>query len=81
MIGDEAALHHIMLAVEFAHFLAFGDDRADAGLGEKGRDAGAAGADALGQRALRIEFELEFAGQKLLGEKSCSRRHRTRSSS
>ena len=67
-IGDEAALHDIGLAVEFAHLLAFGDDGADAGLGEEGGDAGAAGADALGQRALRIEFELEFAGEKLLLE-------------
>ena len=62
------ALHHIALAVEFAHVLAFGDQRADAGLGEEGRHAGAAGADALGQRALRVELDLQFAGEKLLGE-------------
>ena len=64
-VGDEAALHHVGLAVELAHFLALGDDRADAGLGEKGRDAGAAGADALGERALRVEFELEFAREDI----------------
>ena len=29
-IGDEAALHHIGLAVELAGFLAFGDQRTDA---------------------------------------------------
>ena len=45
--------------------LALGDQGADAGLGEEGRDAGAAGADALGQRALRVELELELAGQVL----------------
>ena len=61
-------LHDVALAVEFAHFLALGDQGADAGLGEEGRDAGAAGADALGERALRIEFELELAGEVLLGE-------------
>jgi hypothetical protein len=38
----------------------------DAGAGIEGRYAGAAGADALGQRALRIELEL--AGQILLLE-------------
>jgi hypothetical protein len=36
-----------------------------AGLGEERRDARAAGAQLLGQRALRREFELEFAGQVL----------------
>ena len=36
-----------------------------AGAGEERRDAGAAGAQALGQRALRIELELELAGQVL----------------
>jgi len=36
--------------------------------GEEGRNAGAAGADALGQRALRIELDLELAGEELLGE-------------
>ena len=67
-VGDEAALHHVGLAVELAHLLALGDQRADAGLGEEGRDAGAAGADALGQRALRVELELELAGEVLLRE-------------
>ena len=60
-VGDEAALHDVTLAVEFAHVLAFGDLGAEAGLGEEGRDAGAAGADALGERALRVEFDLELA--------------------
>ena len=54
---------HIGLAVEIVQFLAFGDHRADAGLGVESRDARAAGADAFGQRALRIEFQLQLAGQ------------------
>ena len=67
-IGEQPALHDVFLAVELLHFLAFGDQRADAGLGVEGRDAGAAGADALGQRSLRIEFEFQLAGEILLGE-------------
>ena len=67
-IGDQAGLHHVLLAVELADFLALGDQGADAGLGEEGGDAGAAGAEALGQGALGIELDLQFAGQELLGE-------------
>ena len=67
-IGEQAAFHHVFLAVELAHFLAFGDQRTDAGLGEEGRNPGAAGADALGERSLRIEFEFQFARQILLRE-------------
>ena len=52
-VGGQSAFHDVVLAVEFARFLALGDDRADAGLGEKGRDTRAAGADALGQSTLR----------------------------
>ena len=64
-VAEDAALHHVGLAVELAHLLALGDQRADAGLGEEGRNARAAGADALGQRALRVELDLELAGQVL----------------
>src|SRR5579862_398125 len=60
-IGDDAALHDVALAVELAHVLALGDLGADAGLGEERRDAGAAGADAFGERALRVELDLELA--------------------
>ncbi len=67
-VGEQAALHDVFIAVELAYFLALGDHRADAGLGEEGRDAGAAGADALGQGPLRVELELELAGEELLGE-------------
>src|SRR5215469_18646525 len=60
-IRGEAALHYIGLAIEFAGFLPFRHQRADPRFGEKGRDPGAASADALRQGALRIEFELELA--------------------
>ncbi|GJE44159.1 hypothetical protein AEGHOMDF_3345 [Methylobacterium soli] len=67
-VGEEAPLHHVLRAVELAHLLALGHLGADAGLGEEGRDAGASGADALGQRALRVELDLELVGQELAGE-------------
>ena len=62
---DDSALHNVALAIEFTHFLAFADYGPGSGLGEERRDAGAAGADAFGQRALRVEFDLQLAGEKL----------------
>src|SRR5579862_8714909 len=59
-VGDEATLHHIAFAVELADVLALGDLGADAGLGEERRNAGAAGADALGECTLRVELDLEL---------------------
>ena len=64
----QAALHHIELAVEFADFLALRHQGADAGLGEERGDARPAGPDALSQGALRIELQLELAGEIELGE-------------
>jgi hypothetical protein len=43
-VGHQRALHDVGLAVELARLLALGHLGADAGLGEEGRDAGAAGA-------------------------------------
>ena len=60
-VGDKAGLHDIGLVVELADFLALRDYRADARAGKKSRDSGSAGADALGKRPLRVEFEFEFA--------------------
>ena len=40
----------------------------DAGLGKKARDTGAACAHALGQSALRVELDLQLAGEILLRE-------------
>src|SRR5690242_7978275 len=57
-IGLQSALEDVGLAVELLVLLAFGDQRADAGLGVEAGNSRAAGTDALGQRALRIEFEL-----------------------
>ena len=45
--------------------LALGDHGADAGLGVKARNARAASAHPLGQRALRVELKLQLAGQIL----------------
>ena len=44
-------------------FLAFGDDGANAGGSEEGGNAGSTGANPFGKRALRDEFEIEFAGE------------------
>lgn len=57
-----------MAAIELARLLALGDRGAVAGGGEEGRDAGAAGADLLGQRALRGQFDFQFATEQLLLE-------------
>ena len=68
MSATSPDFHHIGLVVEVADLLALGDDRANAGLGEEGGDAGAPGADALGHRALWIEFELELAREIKAGK-------------
>ena len=67
-IGPEPGLANIELPLEFLDRLALGDDGADAGLGVEGGDAGAAGTDALGQRALRVELKLKLAAEILLLE-------------
>ena len=48
-----------------ARLLAFGDERAVAGRREEAADAGAAGANPLGERALRHQLDLDLAGQEL----------------
>jgi hypothetical protein len=67
-IGDEPALHDVALAVEFALLLAFCDLRPGARSREECRNARAAGAYALGERALRIELDLQFVREILLRE-------------
>src|SRR5690606_36241322 len=67
-VGDEPGLEDIGLAVEDLALFALGHERADAGLGVEAGDAGAPCPAALGQRALRIEFEFELAGEILAGE-------------
>ena len=67
-IGGECRLHDIVLAIECLDRLALGDDGADAGFGEKGRNAGAAGTDAFGKSPLWIELDLKLSTEELLGE-------------
>src|SRR3546814_9795737 len=43
-VGEDAAFEDIILSVEAIHFLALGDERADAGLGVEAGNARAAGA-------------------------------------
>ena len=64
-VADDALLEHVLLAVEDARLLALRDQRARAGRGEEGGDAGAAGAHALGERPLGDELDLELAGEVL----------------
>src|SRR5436309_1401524 len=67
-IAAEAALHDVHAALEFAGFLAFGDHRAvTSGRVERG-DASAPSAQALGECALGIEFDLQLAAQDELLE-------------
>src|SRR3546814_798706 len=64
-VGKDAALQDIILSIEILDFLAFGDRGADPGRGIESGNARAPGAAALGERALRTEFDLQFAGQIL----------------
>ncbi len=67
-VGDQAGFHDVRSPLKISLFLALGDLGADAGLGEERGDAGTTGAHTLGQCALRVEFDLEVASEKLLGE-------------
>jgi len=64
-VSGQRTLHDVPLVIELAGFLALGDQRAVAGAGEERRDAGAAGAQLLGQGALGGELQLQLAGQVL----------------
>src|SRR5262245_11487287 len=67
-IGDKPALHDVAFAVDLALLLALSNLRPGACAGKERRDAGTAGADTLGERALRIELDLQFASEILLRE-------------
>src|SRR5690606_21983260 len=69
-VGRQARLQDVRLAVDDACFLAFGDERPGTGLRVEAVDARTARANAFGERALRIEFERELAGQILALELS-----------
>ncbi len=60
-IGVDGRLEHIHAAIDLARFLALGQVRAIARGREEAADAGAGGADALGQVALRHQFQLQLA--------------------
>jgi len=64
-VRDQASFEHVALSPEQALFLAFGHCRADPGTGVEAGDARATGPHPLGQRALRIELDLQRAGQIL----------------
>src|SRR3546814_18591772 len=72
-IGGQPRLENIALAAADFFLFAFGDARADARARIEADDARAAGAPPLGERALRIEFELGQAGQILpqIGRAPC----------
>ncbi len=67
-IGVQCGFQHVVLAVEFARFLALGHDRAVAGGRIKRSNSRPARAQTLGQGALRIELQLKFACQVLAFE-------------
>ena len=61
-VGLDRRLEHVQLAVDGAALLALAEPRSGRDAREETADPGAAGADALAQRALRHQFELDPAG-------------------
>src|SRR6267154_1465250 len=67
-ITAQAAFEDVHAAIEFASFFSLGDHRAIArGRVERG-NTGTSGTQAFAQRALRIEFDLQFTAQDQLLE-------------
>src|SRR6267378_6051095 len=62
-IAAKRALENVMAPIEFAGFFAFGDHGAVSGGCVEGGNACAAGSDAFGESALRIQLDLHFAAQ------------------
>ncbi|ABA51189.1 hypothetical protein BURPS1710b_A1553 [Burkholderia pseudomallei 1710b] len=60
-IRMDRRLEHVVLAVDHARFLAFGELRAVARRREEAADTGARRANPLGEVALRYQFELDLA--------------------
>src|SRR5687767_12638774 len=65
-VAADRVLEDALLAVDRPRFLAVGDARPEARRREERLDAGATGAQPLGQRALRAELDLELSRQELL---------------
>ena len=61
-VAGDRLLEHVVALAEAAHLLALGQLGAEADRRVERRDAGAARADALGERALRHHLELDLAG-------------------
>ena len=61
----ERQLEHVGSSVDHARLLALGHQRAVAGRREEAADACPAGANALRERALRHQLDLELAGEEL----------------
>src|SRR5271157_362795 len=64
-VSHDAALEDVSHTVEVLELLAVGDHGAHAGARVEAGNAGAAGAHALGQRALGAELDFELAGKEL----------------
>lgn len=60
-VGTKSMLKDVLAAVEFACFFLLGDKRAVPGRRVEGGDTRAAGTNAFGKCALRVQFEIEFA--------------------
>src|SRR5439155_11557862 len=67
-VTADRVLEYAAPAVDLAGLLAVGDLRAVAGRRVERLDPGAAGAQPLGERALRTQLDLELARQELLLE-------------
>src|SRR6267378_1595112 len=67
-IAAEGAFEDVLAAVEFARFLVVGDHGAVARGGVERGDAGTSRAEALAQRALRIQLHLQLATEDELLE-------------
>src|SRR3954470_15933154 len=68
-VGAKSALEDVVASIELARFFLLGDERSVSSGRKEAGDSGTAGANAFGERALRIEFEIEFAGKHELLEK------------
>src|SRR6185436_8584229 len=64
-VGAQRLLEDIAPAIDHPRLFALGDDGAVGRRGEEAFDAGAGGAHALGERALRDELDLDLAAQEL----------------
>ena len=64
-VGDDAPLEDVGFAVELLGFFAFGHHGTQAGGRVEAGNAGAAGAQAFGERALRRELDFELAREEL----------------